>query len=337
MDYYNEASVIDAIELGELPILTIHTKLFNNEIRTYFSEIPIDTFNDIYQYLFEFRYYYAIYRILKGASKRNIKLFHMCCKYTLSDSDNKNLNYENNSDDEDIDSEDNEIDSDEEFFFHEEDDEDRHENDIRDLCYLNFFLEAASRTFRNIDIYKNASKYAIDVIKKYKHTDVCREQMKNIVCLFLESDLEHVYDYRNSSEIIYECLVLHYRSFESHITSKINEILKNLYYKKCIIPYIKDFSNIDSTINKIIAAITLFRNRYIFRQDEISDKQKMLFVSVINITNHYNNVKIDVPSVIDILHHFETDCFKFMHDESGNIGIEFTEIHHNNHELFKVI
>lgn len=139
LDYYNEASVIDAIELGELPILTIHTKSFNNEIQTYFAEILIDTFNDIYQHLFEFRYYYAIYRILKGASKRNIKLFHMCCKYTLSDSDNKNLNYENNSDDEDIDSEDNEIDSDEEFFFHEEDDEDRHKNDIRDLCYLNFF------------------------------------------------------------------------------------------------------------------------------------------------------------------------------------------------------
>ena len=81
----------------------------------------------------------------------------------------------------------------------------------------------------------------------------------------------------------------------------------------------------------------MFRNRYVFRQYEISDKQKMLFACIIRIINFYNTIEIDVPSVIDILHHFETDCFEFIYDEFDNIGIKFTEIHHNNHELFKVI
>lgn len=315
LNYNDECSIVDAITKGIIPIQTIHSAEFLGQIWIRVDRIPIIVFNDVYQYLFEFRYYYGIYRILKGTNKYNIKALHICCKYSLLSDD------EDNSDDNIDLGETNEID----------------EKDAMEDFNNNFpwILQFTTKTCRNIDICKDIAKDMIKLIKKYKNNETCRETMKKIVSFFLETNLESIYNHKDSVKIIYECLVLRYRSFESHIEIKINEILRKLYYEDYIITYIKDLSNINSTINKIISALTLFRNQYIFRSPPTT-KQKILFTDYEKIINFYDAVEIEVPSVIDMLNHFENDSFEFIYDEFDNMGIKFTEIKHDI-ELTKVI
>lgn len=321
LSYNDEGSIVDAITKGKIPIRTIHSAEFLGQIWIRVDKIPIIVFNDIYQYLFEFRYYYGIYRILKGTNKYNIKALHMCCKYSLLSDD------EDNSDDD--------IDLDETDEIDEMDE--KNEKDAIEDFNNNFpwILQFTTKTHRNIDICKDTAKDLIKLIKKYKNNETCRETMKKIVSFFLETNLESVYNHKDSVRIIYECLVLYYRSFESHIEIKINEILRKLYYEDYIITYAKDFNNISSTINKIISALTLFRNQYIFRSPPTT-KQKILFTDYEKIINFYDAVEIEVPSVIDMLNHFENNSFEFIYDEFDNMGIKFTEIKHDI-ELTKVI
>ena len=315
LNYNDECSIVDAITQDKMSIRTIHSAEFLNQIWIRVDKVPIIVFNDIYQYLFEFRYYYGIYRILKGASKASIKALHMCCKYSLL-SDDEDLN-ETDSDDIDL----GEID----------------EKDEMEDFNTNFpwILQFTTKTCRNIDICKDVAKDLIKLIKKYKNNETCRETMKKIVSFFLETNLESVYNHKDSVRIIYECLVLYYRSFESHIAIKVNEILRKLYHEDYLITYARDLNNIDSTINKIIAALTLFRNQYIFRSLPTT-KQKILFTDYEKIINFYDAVEIEVPSVIDMLNHFENDSFEFIYDEFDNMGIKFTETKHDI-ELTKVI
>ena len=173
LSYNNEGSIVDAITQGRIPIQTIYSAEFLGQIWIRVDKIPIIVFNDMYQYLFEFRYYYGIYRILKGTNKYNIKALHMCCKYSLLSDD------EDNSDDD--------IDLDETDETDETDEIDK--KDAMEDFNNNFpwILQFTTKTCRNIDICKDVAKDLIKLIKKYKNNETCRETMKKNRILLLRN------------------------------------------------------------------------------------------------------------------------------------------------------